>query len=695
MSSIKQVQDLQTQLADAKREITQLQTILRSSPSSHVPNSLESPQGQQAPKLPPLGFRSSTGHGPAPTHSFEDVRNNIRTYSRGVFKVPPKNRAVVPTLTMTMQEVNIPPRRIVDVLLRQFFNFYSVHRPIVDKESFMREVDRLYNTGSQGRSQTWLAAFFGALACGTLQTPKANKTDEGMNSDMDGIQYMVISSRLLNTWTDVLGLDHACTSMMISLFFVEQNIQSAGWIWLGSSVRVIQELGLYLERGPWSPLELELRRKIYWAIYSYDRLLTLDGRPLHVYEEEHEVPWPSSTREQWMAKNQGQHPTDQEGDDNPNDQSANQTQTVTSTMKYVIPVVRFIPQLKKTLRSPVIAPGTLETYDEYFRSILSTYDEVLQPDSDLPFEPFLLHAALPLQAARLTLYRHNLNPHCTAHERREAVSRCLTAAYDTVLYVERCLDQSTQHHDYQNKFPSQEPSAALQSNIQSHASNFICKHLWRCALILSFKGDFRSTLTCVKLSSIIGDMRKVNIGCGRNLSNFLDKLKDRMDKGLATPYQLDMDEEMIAYASGDVQGVAENAWVWDGDEVAVGVGQQAMATPSIPAATESEKEPGSASSSVAKPTVLGGNTKTPVTALLTEPELHDWGGWHRVESLLNGLIEDQERQMREQREYHQSSHNSGKRVQLDSPKSVGSGSSVTGSASPTAGAARISIANII
>jgi hypothetical protein len=92
-----------------------------------------------------------------------------------------------------------------------------------------------------------------------------------LNPDKDGIQYMVIASRLLNTWTDNLLLDHARTSLMVSMFLIEQNIRSAGWIWMGSGVRILQDIGLQLESGPWSAQEGEIRRLVYWAIFSYDR----------------------------------------------------------------------------------------------------------------------------------------------------------------------------------------------------------------------------------------------------------------------------------------------------------------------------------------------------------------------------------------------------------------------------------------
>lgn len=324
-------------------------------------------------------------------------------------------------------------------------------------------------------------------------------------------------------------------------------------------------------------------------------------------------------------------------------------------MPYNLPVIRFIPQLKKTLKSPTIAQGTLDTYDEYFRSILMTYPDILQPQSDQPLEPFWLQAVFPLQAARLLLYRHNLTTLCSPRERTEALHRCLSAAYDTLSYISRCIE--SQPSGLGDREGPTLKGDELRNSIRVQADNFVCKHIWRTTLILCFKGDYKGARICVSYSLMIGDARKVNIACGRNLSYFLERLHQRMTSGPSNTLQLELDEEMIAYASGDLQGDPDNAWVWAGGDV-----QTEEAT-------------------------SGPDGKQPLTALLTENELKEWGGWDRIEVLLRDLMEEQEKQSRESHPYHRPSHNTTKRLHL-SPEE-------TPSPTPPAGASRISIANII
>jgi len=339
-------------------------------------------------------------------------------------------------------------------------------------------------------------------------------------------------------------------------------------------------------------------------------------------------------------------------------------------MPFKIPVIRFIPQLKKTLKSPTIARATLSTYDEYFYSIMKSYPEALQTSSSQALEPSLMHAVFPLQAARIMLYRHNLTVLCTMQERNEALGKCFSAALDTVGYIRRCMSSPPASPEKSTIGSGSKKS--FEDSIRIQSDNFICKHIWRTTLILCFKGDYDSAGVCIRLSTIIGDMRKVNMACGRNLSWFLSQLLARVKSGNASPQQLESDEEMMAYASGDLQGDPENAWIWAGGGAQA---QEAASTTTALTGTQNAED------------------KPPLTALLTEREMNDWGGWERVQNLLQELMQEQEKQRGMHQGYRESPHSTTKRLKL-SPSSTPTPTTSSASA-PPAGASRISIANII
>ena len=202
--------------------------------------------------------------------NFDQVRKGIKAHSRGLFKIPAPARDLMPTPKMTTTELTLPARHITNTLLAQYLSHSHRHAPMIHWPTFTQQIDQVYLSGGfHGCTQIWVGVFFGVLACATCQT--IDTAREGVNPDVDGMKYLIIAARLLNTWTDNLTIDHARTCYFIATFLTEQNIRSAGWCWLGSAVRMVQDIGLQSEGGPWAPLDAEARRRVCWSIYALDR----------------------------------------------------------------------------------------------------------------------------------------------------------------------------------------------------------------------------------------------------------------------------------------------------------------------------------------------------------------------------------------------------------------------------------------
>jgi hypothetical protein len=172
----------------------------------------------------------------------------------------------MPTPLMHSSEVVLPPRHVVDVLLANYHSHWHRKAPMIHWPSFIEQVEKVFSAGTfLGSAQIWTGLFFGVLACGTLQPT------EHATQDKEGMKYIIIAARLLNTWTDNMLPDHARTALLVSTFLYELNIRSAGWVWLGTAIRMSQEIGLELENGPWLPYEAEWRKQLFWAIITWDR----------------------------------------------------------------------------------------------------------------------------------------------------------------------------------------------------------------------------------------------------------------------------------------------------------------------------------------------------------------------------------------------------------------------------------------
>jgi hypothetical protein len=276
----------------------------------------------------------------------------------------------------------------------------------------------------------------------------------------------------------------------------------------------------------------------------------------------------------------------------------------------IIPVVRITASIKKTLKSRTITTATLNTYDEHFKAIMSSYPDPFAIHSTADLDPRLLTAACALQASRFLLYRHNLSPSCRRSERRDALDRLVSVAKDTALYTRRSFNPAHM--------------APWAARLRTMAPAFFCAHVWRCILVLAFRAEYSAALTLLQVSAAVGDLRRNNMACGRHLAFFLDKLVERLRLG-ATQQQLESDEEMFAYVSGDMQGSSESAWVWTGSEPQAANSNPNNIDPAIP-----QQQP-------PPPPPQQGNQ-------LSDRELHEWPGWEHIQHVLTSLLHESQSQ---------------------------------------------------
>lgn len=263
MSSIKQVQDLEKQLMQAKQQIGSLRAMLHENGATDLDNSSSQVSTLQLPEA-----SKERRQAPPIMEGFDDVRMNIRNYSRGIFKPPPPYRAYGRQSNYPHTTPALPPKQVADRLLSHYHSSVHVYAPQIHWPTFVQEYENVYRNGSfQRQPHNWVSLFFGVLACGTLMDPQPNSSPQ----EGEGAQYLDICMRNLNTWSDELTFDTVRASLLISIYFIETNLRSAGWMWLGATVRSAQDIGLYTERGPYPPMEAEMRRRVWWSVYNWDR----------------------------------------------------------------------------------------------------------------------------------------------------------------------------------------------------------------------------------------------------------------------------------------------------------------------------------------------------------------------------------------------------------------------------------------
>ncbi|KAI9877955.1 MAG: hypothetical protein M1830_002362 [Pleopsidium flavum] len=599
MSSIKQVQDLEKQLEQVQQQLSHLRSVMKDRGSVNLDHEIVRPPILDFPVVGPTPQKRQRPRGIA---NLERVRSNLRDQGRGILKPPPPYEPHRSPPASLSQFPSLPPKPVADHLLRQYYSSVQLIIPVLHWPSFSHEYETVYRNGTlHGVPPVWCSVLYNVFACGCLHTAGSS------NSRLvEGKTYLEASRMLTDLWTDEFTMDHARSALLTSIFLTEMNMKSAAWVWLGSALRISQDIGLHNEIGPWPVIEGETRRRIWWAIYIWDRLLSLElGRPVMINDQDCNVDLPSPVDDHFI-----QATGIYEAPDAPQP---------TNLLLATVHVVHCISQLFKVLRGPHIATSTLQTFDKHFDACMATFPSQCQINATQYLDPRSLAPMIYLQNARIVLHRHNLSPSCPPDVRTAAINGCVAAARDTL----RLLSRSMRTPPSSPRHTSTTSPNSWQSRLAAAASAMLCTHVWRCVLFLCFRGEYGAALLCVRVSANIGDVRPVNAACGRHITLFLDCLVAKLRRGDNS--DLETDEELIAYVSGDLQGNTENSWIWQES--------------SLDLTSDQNETQQRGNAEGAYGTEVGGSRRI----TLAEEEIEDWGGWQRVEWILQHLVSEQQR----------------------------------------------------
>lgn len=221
--------------------------------------------GQPQLKLPDAGYRPPRRPQAPVMQDLAEARANLRKYGKGILRVPPPYRQPGPKSLITADPPRLPPKELANRLLGQYYACIHSVLPVIHWPTFVAQFEEVYQAGTLlGVPREWAAVLFGVFACGRLHTLEPNREQEGK-------EFVTVSCGVIDVWQDNFTLDQARAALLVSIFLYEVNSQSASWVWIGSAIRVAQEIGLHLESGPWPPLEGEMRKRLWWGMYTWDR----------------------------------------------------------------------------------------------------------------------------------------------------------------------------------------------------------------------------------------------------------------------------------------------------------------------------------------------------------------------------------------------------------------------------------------
>lgn len=587
MSSIKQVQELEQKISTMKRDNAHLRSLLNARDGQSDADGMG---GQSTPlNLPAVISHPRRRQRALPPQDLLRIRSNIRDFGRGIFKTPASSRHIGVQAHFTRSRPDLPPKHVADHLLQSYHSSIHMNLPILHWPTFEQDYEAVYKAGSlHGIPPSWSSLFFAVLAVGVLF-----KTELSIAHTQKGKEYIETSRMLTDMWNDEYVIDHARAAILTSIFLMETNMKSAAWTWLASAVRISQDIGLHCETGSWSLMEGEMRRRVWWGVYIWDRQMSLEvGRPSMIEDADCDVQLPAAIDDHHIFGTEMKVPTG--------------VPPMTNFMLPIIQVARAASSLSKALKSPEIVPSTLSSFDNDFTTYMAAFPPACQPQADAPLNPRVIIPTCHLLNSRLILHRHNLNTSCSPEARLNAIEQCIYISLELARLLSRAL----------LRYPANPPTPSF----GMIASAMACTHIWRCTLFLLYGGHFDAALTCIRTSASIGSLREVNVACGRNLAFFVRTLIERRKSGSllgSKRYRAERecDEEVMAYVSGDLQASNENAWVWAGSE---DLSSSGMSSP-----------------------IFHSGGREEGTSALTELEARDWGGWDNLEYLVDTLARQQ------------------------------------------------------
>ncbi|KAF9534400.1 fungal-specific transcription factor domain-containing protein [Crepidotus variabilis] len=198
------------------------------------------------------------------------------------------------------EEVEFPERDLADKLVEAYFSRLHFLMPVIDKPSFLRKYSQLMdNNQSQEvvRSETaFMSLLFALFACAAnlVEDPRLAISERHDDGGM-GMVYYERALVLQYISHPNIQPSHVQCFILMSSFLCSVNCLPQAWILIGQAVRAGQDLGLH--RSPRrlviTPVEKETRRKIWWGVYTLDRMLAIAlGRPLGVNDADCDVELP-------------------------------------------------------------------------------------------------------------------------------------------------------------------------------------------------------------------------------------------------------------------------------------------------------------------------------------------------------------------------------------------------------------------
>ncbi|KAE8308235.1 fungal-specific transcription factor domain-containing protein [Aspergillus transmontanensis] len=237
---------------------------------------------QRTPEEPPQEDQYGHFHGSASGFAFlQLVKARLASLPSMSLNFPD-----YPLVNSTNSPATLPPKSIADTLIHNYFDFGLTTSRFVHKNSLLASHENLYSNNPDSLpSQDDRALVYMVMAIGSHYA-QANTVFSGFSAS---VQYFTMAQKELERGSSKITLSSLQARLLITHYLLNHSRMHDAWSFFGIVVRHAQALRLHRETTAslTNFIEHEYRKKLFWSIYIYDRILSsIFGRPAALHDDD-------------------------------------------------------------------------------------------------------------------------------------------------------------------------------------------------------------------------------------------------------------------------------------------------------------------------------------------------------------------------------------------------------------------------